>query len=168
MHDLALEIVEAHAVAVDDADLADAGRGKIENERRAEPAGADHQHARGFQLLLALAADLLQHQLALVAGDFLGGEHDGNLCHSAPSLPVKRATVRKRRRWHRGQRAGMTFGQPVEPKPPPPALRVAKRVDRDDLDMGDGAITSWAMRSPRRTRNGSLPWLIRITISSPR
>ncbi len=80
MHDLALQIVEAHAVAVDDADLAHAGRGKIENERRAEAARADHQHARGFQLLLALAADLLQHQLALVARDFLRGEHDWNLC----------------------------------------------------------------------------------------
>ena len=81
MHDLPLEIVEAHAVAVDDADLADSRRGKIEDQRRAEPAGADHQHARGFQLLLALAADLLQHQLALVARDLFRREHDGsNLC----------------------------------------------------------------------------------------
>ena len=78
VHDLALEIVEAHAVAVDDADFADAGGGKIEDERRAEPAGADHEHARGFQLLLALAADLLQHQLALVALDLFRGEHDGS------------------------------------------------------------------------------------------
>ena len=77
VHDLALEIVEAHPVAVDDADLADARGGQIKNERRAEPAGADHQHARGFQLLLALAADLLQHQLALVALDLFGSEHDG-------------------------------------------------------------------------------------------
>ena len=77
--DLALEIVEADAVAVDDADLADAGGGQIKHERRAEPAGADHQHARGFQLLLALAADLLQHQLALVALDLFGGEHDAGM-----------------------------------------------------------------------------------------
>ncbi len=80
--DLALEIVEGHTVAVDDADLADARGGKVKNERRAEPAGADHEHARGLQLLLALAADLLQHQLALVALDLLLGEHDGgNVCH---------------------------------------------------------------------------------------
>ena len=47
------------------------------SERRAEAAGADDEHARGFQLLLALAADLLQHQLALVAFDLVRGEHDG-------------------------------------------------------------------------------------------
>ncbi len=79
MDDLALEIVEADAVAIDDADLADAGRRQIENERRAEAAGADHQHARRLQLLLALAADLLQHQLALVAFDLVRGEHDGGM-----------------------------------------------------------------------------------------
>ncbi len=81
MDDLALEIVEAHSVVVDDADGADTGRGKIHNERRAEAAGADHENARGFQALLAFAADLLQHQMALVAFDLVRGEHDGsNLC----------------------------------------------------------------------------------------
>ena len=41
-------------------------------KRRAEAAGADHQHVRAaFRRLLSLAADLLQHQLALVALDLV-------------------------------------------------------------------------------------------------
>ncbi len=78
--DLALEIVEAHPVVVDDADLADAGRSEIENQGRAEAARADHKHARGFEALLAFAADLLKHQMAPVARDFVLGEHGLNLC----------------------------------------------------------------------------------------
>ena len=47
--DLALQIVEADAVVVDDADRADAGGGEIENERRAETASADDKNTRGLQ-----------------------------------------------------------------------------------------------------------------------
>ncbi len=67
--DLALQVVERDAVVVDDADGADAGRGEIQDQRRAETAGAHDEHARAFQFLLALAADLLQHEMALVALD---------------------------------------------------------------------------------------------------
>src|SRR5262245_45680531 len=81
--DLAVEIVETDAVAVDDPDFADTGSGEIKHERRAEPAGADDENAGGFQLLLALAADLLQHQLPLVALDLLLCQH--NLCQSLSS-----------------------------------------------------------------------------------
>jgi hypothetical protein len=59
--DLPLEIVDADAVVVDDADCADARRGEIEHQRGAKPTGADDEDSRRFQLLLALAADLLQH-----------------------------------------------------------------------------------------------------------
>ena len=62
------------AVVVDDADGADAGGGEIQHERRAQPAGADHQHARGLQLRLADAAHLLQQDVAGVAADFVFGE----------------------------------------------------------------------------------------------
>src|SRR6185295_13593472 len=68
VHHLALEIIEARAVAVDDADAAEAS-------------GADYQHLRLFQALLSFAADLLQHQLALVALDLVRGEHDQNVRH---------------------------------------------------------------------------------------
>src|SRR5262245_25391496 len=80
---LAVEIVETDAVRVDDPDFADTGSGEIKHERRAEPAGADDKNAGGFQLLLALAADLLQHQLPLVAFDLLECQHDlGHLLSS--------------------------------------------------------------------------------------
>ena len=73
VHDLALQVVERDPVVVDDADGAHARRGQIHQQRRAEPAGADHQHLGGLDLLLALAADLAQHQVALVALDLLRG-----------------------------------------------------------------------------------------------
>ena len=69
VHDLALQVVERYAVVVDDADGADAGGGQIHQHRRAEPARADHEHLGGLELLLALAADLAQHQVTLVALD---------------------------------------------------------------------------------------------------
>ena len=72
VHDLALQVVEGDPVVVDDADSAHARRGQIHQQRRAEPAGADHQHFGRLDLLLALAADLAQHQVALVTLDLLG------------------------------------------------------------------------------------------------
>ena len=82
VYDLPLEIVEADALVVYDADLAYAGCGEIKQKRRAEAAGADNQHLGVLQPLLTFAADLFQHQLAFVALDFVRGEHDLYLCHS--------------------------------------------------------------------------------------
>ena len=91
--DLAVEIVEADAVRVDDPDFANAGSGEIKHERRAEPAGSDDENAGGFQLLLALAADLLQHQLPLVAFDLLECQHDlGHLLSSEMVLARRNRT----------------------------------------------------------------------------
>ena len=61
---------------------ADAGRRQIQRERRAEAAGADDQHARGLQLRLADAADVLQQDVPGVAADFVFGEievHGGRI-----------------------------------------------------------------------------------------
>ena len=58
-----------------DAERADAGRGEIEQHRRAEPAGADHQHARAAERRLAGAADLAQHDVAGIAFEFVGAQH---------------------------------------------------------------------------------------------
>ena len=74
MDDLALQVGEIDRVVVDHAQSADAGGGEILQERRAEPAGADHQHARGDQPRLADAADLGQHDVARVAADLRLGE----------------------------------------------------------------------------------------------
>ena len=138
---------------------------KIENERRAEPAGADHQHARGLQLLLALAADLLQHQLALVALDFVMGEHGGNVCHLLhfviagldPAIHSIGACGLLRRNGvdARIRSSGMTLqeeGHPVEPKPPGPRSVSASASTATISTEATGAITNWAMRSPRWTK----------------
>src|SRR5690348_821703 len=58
--------------------------------------------------------------------------------------------------------------RPVEPKPPAPRLvSLSARTSRNAA-LSTGAGTSCAMRSPRRTANGSLPRLARITFTSPR
>ena len=55
-----------------DAERADAGGREIHQRRRAEAAGADHQHGGLLQRGLAGAADLAQHDVAGVAFEFLG------------------------------------------------------------------------------------------------
>ena len=77
MHDLALKIVEADSVVIDDADRADTGRCQVHRDGTAQTARPDHEHARSLQLLLALATDLLEHKVALVALDLAGSE-----CHA--------------------------------------------------------------------------------------
>ncbi len=71
MDDLALQIGKRDHVVVDHAERADAGGGQIHQGRRAETAGADHQHGR-----LASARfrpgppHLAQHDMAGVAFEF--------------------------------------------------------------------------------------------------
>ena len=74
MDDLALEVRVVDDVGVDDAERADAGRREVERRRRAEPAGADQEHARVEQLLLALLADLGDEDVARVARPLRGRE----------------------------------------------------------------------------------------------
>ena len=76
MYDLPLEIVEADAVVVDDADLAYAGGGEIKQSGEPRPPAPTTSTLAFFSLCWPLAADLLQHQLALVALDLVRGEHD--------------------------------------------------------------------------------------------
>ena len=149
--DLALEIVACDAVVVDDADGADARRGEIEQERRAEPARAHDEHARRLQPLLAFAADLLQQQMALIALDLVLAEH-GPI--SMPSRPAPLP---------RGCR-----DQPVEPKPRSPRAVPASSSTASTRRCSTRATTSWAIRSPRRMVNGSAPRLTSSTMSSPR
>ena len=62
-------------IVVDHAERADAGGRQIHQHRRAEPARADHQHARALERRLAGPADLAQHDVARVALQFLGAQH---------------------------------------------------------------------------------------------
>ncbi len=74
MQDLALQVREVDGVVVDHAQRADPGGGQIEQQRRAEPAGADHQHSGIEQFGLPLLADLRQDQVAGIAVDLCVGE----------------------------------------------------------------------------------------------
>src|SRR3546814_6364939 len=68
VQDLALQVAAVDHVVVGDAQVADAGGGKIERGRRPEPAGTDHQHARQLQPPLPAHADLRQQQVAREIG----------------------------------------------------------------------------------------------------
>ena len=71
MDDLPLQIGQRHSIVVDDADRADTRRREIKKQRRAEAAGADHQHARGLQRGLSRPAHLAQHDMARIAIKFV-------------------------------------------------------------------------------------------------
>ena len=73
--DLALQIGQRDDVVIDHAERADAGGGKIHQRRRAEAAGADHQHGSLLQRRLTGAADFAQHDVAGVAFEFVGTQH---------------------------------------------------------------------------------------------
>ena len=64
-------------VVVDDADRSDPRRGQVEQGRRAETAGADHQHPRVLEPLLAVDAEVRDHEMAAVAGHLIGGQLGG-------------------------------------------------------------------------------------------
>ena len=87
VEDLALQVGVVDDVHVDDADRADAGRGEVEGGRRTEAAGAEQQHLRVEQLLLALLADLGEQEVALVAVALLGGQRGRDLPVAALVLP---------------------------------------------------------------------------------
>src|SRR6516162_7610817 len=72
---LALQVRERDRVVVDDAERADPGRRQIEQRRRAQPAGADDQHARALERLLPRPADLAQDDVAGIAFELLRTEH---------------------------------------------------------------------------------------------
>src|SRR5713226_2266485 len=74
MNDLALQVREVDRVVIDDAERADAGGGEVEQHRRAQPAGADDEHARGHELGLPLLADFVEDEVAGVALELLLGE----------------------------------------------------------------------------------------------
>ena len=75
MNDLALQIGQRHDVVIDHAQGADTGRREIHQRRRAEAAGADHQHGGFLQRLLAGPADLAQHDVARIAFEFFRTQH---------------------------------------------------------------------------------------------
>ena len=82
MNDLPLQVRQRNHVVVDDAERADAGGGEIEQHRRAEAARADHQHARAAERGLSRPAHLAQHDMAGIAFEFFGIQHDVNIARN--------------------------------------------------------------------------------------
>ena len=64
---LTLEIRLVHEVVVHDPEAADACSAEVERSRRAEAAGADDEHVRGEEPLLARDADLRDQDVSAVA-----------------------------------------------------------------------------------------------------
>ena len=83
--DLALQVRQRHRVVVDDPERADAGSREIKQHRRAEPARADHQHARASERGLSGSTHLAQHDMAGIAFEFVGRQHATNPYMFRPS-----------------------------------------------------------------------------------
>src|SRR5579862_7344893 len=74
VNDLALQVGVIDDIEIDEAEGADAGGAEIQGKRRAEATGADAEYSRGFELLLALHANLGHDQMPGVAQDFILAE----------------------------------------------------------------------------------------------
>ena len=72
---LPLQIGQADSVIINQPQSADTGSRQILRHRMAETAQTDQCDARRFQLLLTAAADFLQHNMALIAGNLSLGQH---------------------------------------------------------------------------------------------
>ena len=74
MDHLPLEIGQRYAIVIDHAQHADARSREILNERRAQTARPDDEHAGFRELLLARSANLRKDKMAGVTFDFFGGK----------------------------------------------------------------------------------------------
>ena len=64
---LALKVGERHGIEIEQGKLADACRRQILRGGAAQPAEADDQHARGFQLLLTVKIEIAKNNLPVIA-----------------------------------------------------------------------------------------------------
>ena len=74
---LALQVGLVDLVELHDADAADAGRGQVQRQRRAEPAGADQQRGAGLEPLLSRDAHVRDQDVAAVARQLGGAQGRG-------------------------------------------------------------------------------------------
>ena len=64
-----MQVRRLQAIAVDEAQSADAGAGKITDDRHAQATAADDEYATRAKFRLACRADFLERHLARVVGD---------------------------------------------------------------------------------------------------
>jgi hypothetical protein len=76
VHDLALQVGEIDVVVIAQGDVPHTAGGEVQSDRRAEPAGADHQRMRGEELLLAPLTQLREQDMAAVAQQLLVAQID--------------------------------------------------------------------------------------------
>jgi len=91
--DLALEVGHIDDIEVDHTDGAHAGRGKVEQARGTQAAGADEQRLRAQQPGLTFRTDLGDEQVAAVALLLLATQHHGRGPRQAGGLPGLEATA---------------------------------------------------------------------------
>ncbi len=99
--DLPMQIALVHHVEIHDPQRADSGGGEVEPQRRAQAAGADHQHLGRLELLLPHGAHLGQDQVAAVLADLAGGQlrqlaqipHARTSCSTASSAEKRQLRV---------------------------------------------------------------------------
>jgi hypothetical protein len=70
MDHLPLQVREAHLIVIHDADGADPGRREVLDQGRAQAAGADHENASAFKLLLTGTSHVPENEVAGIAVDF--------------------------------------------------------------------------------------------------
>ena len=130
---LALEVRQVDLVVVDDSERSDAGGGEIQRGRRSEAAGAEQEHLRVEQLLLALGPDLGQQQMARVALALLGRQRLRRLDLVAAVLPQREAA---------GHRLDVLVAEVLDQRPRGPRRAVAGGAVQDDVlgAVGDRAL----------------------------
>ncbi|MNE73220.1 hypothetical protein D3C80_1692170 [compost metagenome] len=72
---LSLKIGQRNRVIINQPQCSNTGSGEIQQYRRAQTTGANHQHFGTFKPLLADAADFRQQYMSLVAFDLLVSQH---------------------------------------------------------------------------------------------
>jgi len=111
--DLSLEVRQLHLVVVGDPDGADAGGREVLDDRRTEPARAEHEHLGVEQGLLALGAHVVHDDVSGVAVELGGIEVEIAHCRPLPPGTHKPAVHRRYccrlRRCERGARPADPF-----------------------------------------------------------
>ena len=75
MNDLPMDVAELDGIPIDDTDATHARRGEVEQDRRTNATGSDHEYVAGQELLLALDSKaIVQEELSRIPGYLIRAE----------------------------------------------------------------------------------------------
>ena len=117
---LALQVGLVDPVELDQPQPADAGGGEIERQRRAQPAGADQQHPRALEPLLALDPHLGDDQVAAVAAQLGRAQRTRRVRqrpHASSPSSAARKTTSSSTNWSPSSRQLRRSRTPSSPSP---------------------------------------------------